>query len=75
MAPASLNRLNCTVAGKGPWLVVPDLARRSINVLHRRSKYVHRVYYGTRTERTQEDAETQAVALCAILNALKAKRP
>ena len=25
--------------------------------------------------RTQEDAETQAMALCAILNALKAKRP
>jgi hypothetical protein len=33
------------------------------------------VYYGTRTERTQEDAEIQAMALCAVLNALKAKRP
>jgi hypothetical protein len=32
------------------------------------------VYYGTRTERTREDAEEHATALCAVLNALKAKR-
>lgn len=32
------------------------------------------VYYGTRTERTLEDAEQQATALCAVLNALRAKR-
>jgi len=55
--------------------VVPDIANRSINVRHSKSRYIHRVYYGTRTERTQEDAEAQAMALCAVLNALKAKRP
>jgi hypothetical protein len=36
---------------------------------------VHRVFYGTRTKRTQEDATAQATALCAVLNAFKAKRP
>ena len=70
-----LRRLDCTIPGKGPWRVVPDLAGRSINVQHRRSRFIHRVYYGTRTERTQEDAEIQATALCALLNVLKAKRP
>jgi hypothetical protein len=48
---------------------------RSVNIRHNRSGYVHRVYYGTRTKRTQEDAEVQATAMCALLNALKAKRP
>ena len=33
-----------------------------------------RVHYGTPTERTLEDAEKQAAALYAVLNALKAKR-
>jgi hypothetical protein len=75
MSPVELRRLNCTVPGRGPWQVVPDIANRSINVRHRKSCYIHRVYYGTRTERTQEDAEIQAMALCAVLNALKAKRP
>ncbi len=70
-----LSCLDCTDPGRGPWQMVPDLANRSIKVRHKRSGYVHRVYYGTRTDRTQEDAEQQAVALCAILNALKAKRP
>lgn len=70
-----LRRLDCTNPGRGPWIVIPDLANRSINLRHKKSAYVHRVYYGTRTERTQEDAETQATAMCAVLNALKAKRP
>jgi hypothetical protein len=55
--------------------VVPDLGNRSINLQHRTSAYIHRIYYGTRTERTQEDAEIQATAMAALLNALKAKRP
>ena len=75
MLPAELSRLDCTDPGRGPWRVMPDLANRSINIKHRKSGYLHRVYYGTRTERTQEDAETQAVALCAVLNLLKSKRP
>jgi hypothetical protein len=75
MLPVDLRRLDCTDPGRGPWKVVPDIANRSINLRHRKSGYIHRVYYGTRTERTQEDAETQATAMCALLNALKAKRP
>ncbi len=75
MPEVNLRRLNCTVPGKGPWHTVPDLSDRSILIRHRRSKYTHRVYYGTRTGRTQEDAERQAMALCAVLNAFKAKRP
>ena len=73
--PPELRRLNCTVPAKGPWSVVSGVANRSVNVRNRRSGYVHRVYYGTRTKRTQEDAETQAIAMCAVLNLLKAKRP
>ena len=78
MAPATtpdLRRLDCSVPGRGPWRVIPDIANRSINIRHSRSHFVHKVYYGTRTERTEEDAERQATALCAVLNALKAKRP
>jgi hypothetical protein len=75
MPPVELSRLDCTNPGRGPWKVVPDIRNRSINVRHQRSRYIHRVYYGTRTDRTQEEAEAQAVALCAILNLLKAKRP
>jgi hypothetical protein len=75
MPPVELRRLDCTNPGRGPWKVVPDIRNRSINVRHQRSRYIHRVYYGTRTDRTQEEAEAQATALCAILNLLKAKRP
>jgi hypothetical protein len=75
MSQVNLRRLNCTDAGKGPWHSVPDLSNRAIKVQNRRSHFIHYVYYGTRTKRTQEDAETQAIALCAILNAVKAKRP
>ena len=75
MPTFDLRRLDCSTPGRGPWRVVPDIRNRSINVRHARSRFIHRVYYGTRTERTQEQAETQATALCAVLNALKAKRP
>ena len=75
MLPVDLRRVDCTSPGRGPWRVVPDIPNRSINVRHQKSRYIHKVYYGTRTDRTQEDAEVQAMALCAILNLLKAKRP
>ena len=57
-----LSRLDVTNPGRGPWKVVPDVRSRSINVRHQRSRFIHRVYYGTRTERTQEEAEIQATA-------------
>ena len=57
MTPLDLRRLDCTAPGRGPWQVVPDIANRSINLRHRKSRYIHRVYYGTRTDRTQEDAK------------------
>lgn len=69
-----LKRLDCTVVGRGPWKVVPDISNRAILVKNSKSGFGHKVYFGTRTERTQEDAEIQATALCAILNLLKAKR-
>jgi hypothetical protein len=75
MTTVDLRRMNCTEPGRGPWQVKLDVAHRSVNVQHRKNRYLHRVYYGTRTKRTQEDAETHAIALCALLNALKAKRP
>lgn len=75
MPDINLRRLDVTNAGRGPWKVVPDLSNRAILVKNGRSGYSHKVYYGTRTKRKLEDAEVQAVAMCAILNALKAKRP
>ena len=75
MPPVQLRRLDCTDPGRGPWKVVPDLRNRAVLVKNARSGYAHKVYYGTRTNRTLEDAEIQAIALCAVLNALKAKRP
>ena len=75
MPEVNLKRLDCTNPGKGPWKVVADLSNRAVLVKNGRSGYSHKVYYGTRTKRTLEDAEVQAVAMCAILNALKAKRP
>ncbi len=75
MENVNLRRLDCTNPGRGPWKVVPDIGNRSINIRHARNGHVHRVYYGTRTKRTQEDAEAQATAMCAVLNVFKAKRP
>jgi len=74
-ALTELRKLNCTDPGRGPWKVVPDTPNRSIVIQHRGNRYIHRVYYGTRTGRSQADAEMQATALCAVLNAVKAKRP
>ena len=48
--------------------------RRCYVVKHLRTRSKQVVFYGTRTERTREAAEEQATALCAVLNALKAKR-
>jgi hypothetical protein len=70
-----LSQLDCTNPGKGPWQVVDDVTNRSVNLRHRTTRFVHRVYYGTRTQRTQDQATQQATALAALLNVLKAKRP
>lgn len=75
MNPPELRRLNCTDPGRGPWRVRLDARNRAVNIQHRRSRFIHRVYYGTRTGRTEADAVVQATALCAVLNAVKAKRP
>lgn len=75
MTPVNLRRLDCTTAGNGPWQTVPDVPNRAIKIQHKQNRFTHLVYYGTRAQRTQEGAETQAVALGAILNAVKAKRP
>lgn len=70
----TLSRVNCTEPGRGPWSVLARPKRRCYVIMHRRTKSKMIVYYGTRTERTLEDAEQQATALCAVLNALRAKR-
>jgi hypothetical protein len=69
----SLSRLNCTVPGRGPWHLTSDPAARRVIVKNSRSGAKHVVFYGTRTKRTREDAERHATALCAVLNALKAR--
>ena len=70
----NLKRLDCTDPGRGPWKMFPNTSDRSVLVKNTKSGFSHKVYYGTRTKRTQEDAEAQATALCALMNALKAKR-
>jgi hypothetical protein len=70
----SLRRVDCTEPGRGPWKILPRPEERSYQVQHRRTRSTLTIYYGTRTERTREDAEEQATAVCAVLNALKAKR-
>ncbi|MEP6731113.1 MAG: hypothetical protein ABJE10_10770 [bacterium] len=75
MPELDLRRLDVSIPGRGPWKTVPDIRNRAVLVKNSKSGYSHKVYYGTRTKRTQEDAEIQATALCALLNALKAKRP
>jgi hypothetical protein len=71
---ASLRRLDATDPGRGAWRVLPRPERRSFVIEHRRTRSRMTVFYGTRTERTLEDAEAHAIAMCAVLNALKAKR-
>jgi hypothetical protein len=74
MTAISLKRVDCTDVGRGAWRLVPLPERRCFLVRHQRTGSKHTVFYGTRTERTVEDAAEQATALCAVLNALKAKR-
>ena len=47
---------------------------RCYQVRHLRTRSTHTIFYGTRTERHREVAEEHATALCAVLNALGAKR-
>jgi hypothetical protein len=70
----TLRRLDCSAPGRGSWSLVIEPEKRRVRVIRRRSKSAYTVFYGTRTERTLEDAERYATALCAVLNALKAKR-
>ena len=70
----SIQRVNCAEPGRGAWKVLVEQTRRRIRVRNSRTKADYVVYYGTRTERTQEQAELHATAMCAVLNALKAKR-
>jgi hypothetical protein len=72
--PSELRRVDCTEPGRGQWRVLPRPKRRCFLVEHRRTRSRLTVFYGTRTERTLEDAEVHAVAMCAVLNALVAKR-
>ncbi len=71
---SALDRVDCTAPGRGAWSVLAQPERRAFVIEHRRSASTHTVFYGTRTERTRAMAEEQATALCAVLNALKAKR-
>jgi hypothetical protein len=73
-ASPSLRRVDCTQPGRGPWRLLARPERRCYQVRHQRTRSLHTIYYGTRTERTREAAEEQATAMCAVLNALKAKR-
>ena len=69
-----LRRVNCTEPGRGAWKLLSEPESRRFRVRHMRTGSAHIVFYGTRTERTREEAEEHATALCAVLNALKAKR-
>lgn len=74
MPNTDLRRFDLTDPGRGPWKTDIDIANRAVNARNTKTRFIHPVYYGTRTNRTIEDAETQATALCAVLNFLKAKR-
>ena len=71
----NLRTFDCTNPGRGQWKTILDVRNRAVLVRNTRSRFVHKVYYGTRTERTEEEALVQATAICALMNALKAKRP
>ena len=72
--PDALGALNCLEPGRGSWKVLVEPESRRVRVRHARTRSAHTIFYGTRTERTNEDAETYATALCALLNALKERR-
>jgi hypothetical protein len=69
-----LRRVNCAEPGKGAWRLLIEPERRRVRVRHSWTKSTYTVFYGTRTQRTREDAEVLATALCATLNALKTRR-
>ena len=69
-----LSRLDCTDPGRGSWKVTVEPEQRRVRVRNGRTGSAYTVFYGTRTERTKEEAEAHATAFCAVLNALKAKR-
>lgn len=69
-----LDRLDCSAPGRGAWKVLVEPESRRVRVRHNRTASAYTIFYGTRTERTRDDAETYATAMCAVLNALKAKR-
>jgi hypothetical protein len=69
-----LERLNCREPGRGAWKVLIEPEARRVRVRHARTRSAHTIFYGTRTQRSREDAEAYATALCAVLNALKEKR-
>lgn len=69
-----LTKVDCSEPGRGAWHLLPRPERRCFEVRHQRTGSKHTIFYGTRTERTLEDAEVHATALCALLNVLKAKR-
>ena len=70
----SLEALNCLEPGRGSWKVLIEPESRRVRVRHARTRSAHTIFYGTRTQRTKEDAERYATALCALLNALKERR-
>ncbi len=72
--PSLLRRVNLTEAGKGAWRILLEPEKRRYRVVHSRTKSSYTVFYGTRTQRSVEAAEVHATALCAALNAIKAKR-
>jgi hypothetical protein len=72
--PNQLENLNCLDSGRGPWKLLVEPEARRVRVRHTRTRSAHTIFYGTRTERTREDAELYGTALCALLNALKEKR-
>ena len=69
-----LQRVDCTMSGRGQWRVLLEPEQRRVRVRHQRTRSACTIFYGTRTQRTREDAERHATAICAVLNALKAKR-
>lgn len=69
-----LRRVNCTEPGRGAWHVLFEPEKRRYRIRHNRTASSCIVYYGTRTQRKIEEAEVHATAICATLNALKARR-
>lgn len=73
MPSIQLERLNCKTPGKGHWGMADDPDTSSVVVRNMLNGLAHRVYYGTGTGRTLETSTRLATALCAVLNATKAR--